>query len=146
VLASAFAQRLSVRIGVGPVIVAGLMITAAGWQAFGLLGGSGWVAMVALGGAMLVFDFGAILYAINYLALRQAITPDRLLGRMTATMRFLTVASAPLGSLVGGALATAIGLRGTLLVVGALGLALAIAGVLWSPVRQHRALPTTVLE
>ena len=63
---------------------------------------------------MLVFDFGAILYGINYLALRQAITPDRLLGRMTATMRFLTVASAPLGSLVGGALATGIGLRGTL--------------------------------
>jgi MFS family permease len=146
VLASAFAQRLSARIGVGPVIVAGLMITAAGWQAFGLLGGSGWVAMVALGGAMLVFDFGAILYAINYLALRQAITPDRLLGRMTATMRFLTVASAPLGSLVGGALATAIGLRGTLLVVGALGLALAMVAVLWSPVRQHRVLPTAVLE
>ena len=146
VLASVFAERLSARIGVGPVIVAGLMITAAGWQAFGLLGGSGWVAMLALGAAMLVFDFGAILYAINYLALRQAITPDRLLGRMTATMRFLTVASAPLGSLVGGALATAIGLRGTLLVVGALGLALALAAVLWSPVRQHRVLPTAVLE
>ncbi len=65
-----------------------------------------WLATLALGAAMLVFDFGAILYGINYLSLRQAITPDRLLGRMTATMRFLTVASAPLGSLVGGALAT----------------------------------------
>jgi MFS family permease len=146
VLASAFAQRLSTRFGVGPVIVHGLILTAAGWQAFGLLGGEGWVAMVALGAAMLVFDFGAILYGINYLALRQAITPDRLLGRMTATMRFLTVASAPLGSLVGGALATGIGLRGTLLTVGALGISLSVAGVLWSPVRRHRVLPTTVLE
>jgi MFS family permease len=146
VLASAFAERLSARFGIGPVIVQGLILTAAGWQAFGLLGGEGWIAMVALGAAMLVFDFGAILYGINYLALRQAITPDRLLGRMTATMRFLTVASAPLGSLVGGALATGIGLRGTLLTVGALGLALAVAAVLWSPVRRHRALPTTVLE
>ena len=146
VLASAFAERLSARFGVGPVIVHGLILTAAGWQAFGLLGGEGWVAMLALGAAMLVFDFGAILYGINYLALRQAITPDRLLGRMTATMRFLTVASAPLGSLVGGALATGIGLRGTLLTVGVLGISLAIAGVLWSPVRRHRVLPTTVLE
>ena len=146
VLASAFAQRLSARFGVGPVIVHGLILTAAGWQAFGLLGGEGWVAMLALGAAMLVFDFGAILYGINYLALRQAITPDRLLGRMTATMRFLTVASAPLGSLVGGALATGIGLRGTLLTVGALGISLSVAGVLWSPVRRHRVLPTTVLE
>ena len=146
VLASALAERLSARFGIGPVIVQGLILTAVGWQAFGLLGGEGWIAMVALGAAMLVFDFGAILYAINYLALRQAITPDRLLGRMTATMRFLTVAAAPLGALVGGALATGIGLRGTLLTVGALGLALAVAAVLWSPVRRHRALPTTVLE
>lgn len=146
VLASASAERLSARFGVGPVIVQGLIITAIGWQAFGLLGGSGWVATAALGAAMLVFDFGAILYAINYLALRQAITPDRLLGRMTATMRFLTVAAAPLGSLVGGAIATGVGLRGTLLTVGALGLALAVAAVLWSPVRRHRVLPTAVLE
>jgi len=36
-------------------------------------------------------------------------------------------------------------LRGTLLTVGALGLALAVAGVLWSPVRRHRVLPTTVM-
>lgn len=146
VLASAFAQRLSSRLGVGPVIVHALIVTAVGWQAFGLLGGSGWTATVALGLAMLVFDFGAILYGINYLALRQAITPDRLLGRMTATMRFLTVASAPLGSLVGGALATGIGLRGTLLTVGALGLALAVAAVLWSPVRHHRVLPAPALD
>ena len=146
VLASAFAERLSARLGIGPVIVHGLIITAAGWQAFGLLGGSGWIATLALGVAMLVFDFGAILYGINYLALRQAITPDRLLGRMTATMRFLTVASAPLGSLVGGALATGIGLRGTLLTVGVLGLALAAAAVLWSPVRQHRDLPVSAAD
>ncbi|MDQ5848633.1 MAG: tripartite tricarboxylate transporter permease, partial [Pseudomonadota bacterium] len=37
---------------------------------------------------------------------------------------FLTVAAAPLGSLVGGALATAIGLRATLLTIGVLGLML----------------------
>ena len=146
VLASAFAQRLSRRLGIGPVIVHALIITAAGWQAFALLGGSGWVATLALGLAMLVFDFGAILYGINYLALRQAITPDRLLGRMTATMRFLTVASAPLGSLVGGALATGIGLRGTLLTVAVLGLALSGAAVLWSPVRRHRELPAPAAE
>jgi MFS family permease len=145
-LASAFAERLSRRFGIGPVIVLGLVLTVAGWQAFALLGGSGWPAIFALGGAMLVFDFGAILWGINYLALRQAITPDRLLGRMTATMRFLTVAAAPLGSLVGGVLATVIGLRGTLLVVAALGVALSVAAVLWSPVRLHRVLPAAVLE
>jgi MFS family permease len=141
VLASAFAQRLSARLGVGPVIVHGLALTALGWQAFGLVSGPVWLATIALGCAMLVFDFGAVLYGINYLSLRQAITPDRLLGRMTATMRFLTVAAAPLGSLAGGALATAIGLRPTLLTIGALGLLLVAGAIVWSPVRRHREMP-----
>jgi len=141
VLASAFAQRLSARLGVGPVIVHGLALTALAWQAFGLISGPVWVATIALGCAMLVLDFGAVLWGINYLALRQAITPDRLLGRMTATMRFLTVAAAPLGSLAGGALATAIGLRPTLLTIGVLGLLLLAGAMVWSPVRRHREMP-----
>ena len=141
VLASAFAQRLSARFGIGPVIVHGLALTALGWQAFGLVSGPVWLATLLLGCAMLMFDFGAVLYGINYLALRQAITPDRLMGRMTATMRFLTVAAAPLGSLAGGALATAIGLRGTLLTIGVLSIALVAGAVVWSPVRRHREMP-----
>ena len=146
VLASASAERLSARFGIGPVIVHGLILSAFGWQAYGLIGGPPWLAGLLLGMAMLVFDFGAILSAINYLSLRQAITPDRLLGRMTATMRFVTVASAPIGSLVGGALASQIGLRSTLLVVGVLGLLLSAAAVLWSPVRRHRALPDPLID
>ncbi|HEY4138880.1 MAG TPA: MFS transporter [Casimicrobiaceae bacterium] len=146
VIAAANAERLSNRFGVGSIIVYGLLLTAFGWQAFGLVTGPGWAATLALGIAMLVFDFGAVLYGINYLALRQAITPDRLLGRMTATMRFCTVAAAPVGSLMGGALATAIGLRATLLVVGALGLALAIGAMTVSPFRSHRTLPATAAE
>ena len=90
---------------------------------------------------MLVFDFGAVLYGITYLSLRQAITPDRLLGRMTATMRFLTVAAAPLGSLVGGALATVIGLRATLWCVGALGIVLAASAAVVVAGARHRELP-----
>jgi MFS family permease len=146
VLAAASAERLSHRFGVGSIIVCGLTLTAFGWQAFGLVSGRPWIATIALGTAMLVFDFGAVLYGINYLALRQAITPDRLMGRMTATMRFCTVAAAPLGSLMGGALATGIGLRPTLLVVGALGLALAVGAMFGSPVRTHRTLPAAAAE
>ena len=146
VLAAASAERLSARLGIGPIIVYGLVLTAFGWQAFGMIAGPVWVATLALGAAMLVFDFGAVLYAINYLALRQAITPDRLMGRMTATMRFCTVAAAPLGSLAGGALASVIGLRETLWVVGVLGLALAFGAMTWSPVRRHRTLPVSAAD
>jgi MFS family permease len=145
-IGAAFAERLSARLGVGPVILHGLVLTALAWQAFGLISGPAWLAMLLLGLAMLVFDFGGVLYGINYLSLRQAITPDRLLGRMTATMRFLTVSAAPVGALFGGLLATWIGLRATLLTVGVLGLLLSIAAVLWSPVRQHRTLPVLAPE
>jgi predicted MFS family arabinose efflux permease len=146
VLAAGFAERLAARFGVGPVIVHGLTLTALGWQAFGLVSGPVWLATTLLGLAMLMFDFGAVLFGINYLSLRQAITPDRLLGRMTATMRFLTVAAAPLGSLAGGALATIIGLRATLLTIGGLGLVLVAAAIAWSPVRRHHKLPAVVGE
>ena len=141
VLAAATAERLSKRYGVGPVILLGLLLTIVGWVLYGLIGGPVWFATIALGVAMLAFDFGGVLWGINYLALRQAITPDRLLGRMTATMRFLTVAAAPLGSLVGGALANVIGLRATLWTIGMLGVLLAAAALFWSPVRRHRTLP-----
>jgi len=146
VVAATSAERLARRFGVGPLIVYGLLLTAFGWQAFGLIRGSPDVATIALGIGMLVFDFGAVLWGINYLSLRQAITPDRLLGRMTATMRFLAIAAAPFGSLVGGALATGIGLRPTLWVVGTLGLALAAVAMRWSPVRRHRGLPAVAAE
>jgi hypothetical protein len=145
-LAAASAEKLSARLGVGPVIVHGLLATAIAWQAFGLIGGPVWFATLALGLAMLLFDFGGVLWGINYLSLRQAITPDRLLGRMTATMRFLSVAAAPLGSLAGGALATVIGLRGTLITVGVLGLLLAAGAIAWSPVRRHRTLPAAAAD
>jgi MFS family permease len=141
VMAAASAERLSKRHGVGPVILLGLLLTVVGWVMYGLIGGPVWFSTVALGLGMLVFDFGGVLWGINYLALRQAITPDQLLGRMTATMRFLAVSSAPLGSLAGGALATAVGLRGTLWVIAVLGVALAAAALAWSPVRAHRTLP-----
>lgn len=143
VLAAASAERLGRRYGVGPMIVYALSATAVAWQCYGFAGGGPLVAMATLGLAMMLCDFGAVTWGIQYLSLRQAITPDRLLGRMTATMRFLTVAAAPLGSLGGGALASAIGLRPTLIVIGALGLALAIGARLRSPVRRYVRLPAS---
>ena len=141
VLAASSAERMSKRFGVGNVILLGLMLTVAGWVAYGFIGGPVWFATAALGLGMLLFDFGGVLWGINYLALRQAITPDHLLGRMTATMRFLTVAAAPAGSLAGGLIAEVVGLRATLWVIALLGVLLAAGALAWSPVRRHHALP-----
>lgn len=146
VLAASSAERLSRRLGIGSTILLGLMLTVAGWVVYGAIGGPVWLATVALGLGMLLFDFGGVLWGINYLALRQAITPDRLLGRMTATMRFLTVAAAPIGSLAGGALASVIGLRATLWAIAVGGVVLAGGALVLSPVRRHRVLPAAAGE
>src|SRR5205809_5030837 len=94
-----------------------------------------------LGSALFVFDFSATLFGIHYMSLRQAITPDALLGRMTATMRFLALVAAPFGALFGGALGEWLGLSGTLLLVGVFGLLLAALAMGVSPVRAVRQLP-----
>jgi hypothetical protein len=70
----------------------------------------------------------------------QAITPDRLLGRMNASRRFLVWGVIPLGALVGGTLASTIGLRPTLF-VGAIGASLAVLPLLFSPVRSLKRVP-----
>jgi MFS family permease len=85
--------------------------------------------------AFFSLNVGIVLYNVNQVSLRQAITSGPVLGRMNATMRFLVWGTLPLGSLIGGALGSAIGLRPTLW-VGALGTGLAVVPIAWSPVRR----------
>jgi hypothetical protein len=65
VIAAASAERLSARFGIGPVIVHGLILTGARVAGVRAHRGSVWVATVLLGVAMLLFDFGGVLYGIN---------------------------------------------------------------------------------
>ena len=62
----------------------------------------------------------SVVYNIQQVSLRQAISPARLQGRMNASMRCLVWGTMPLGSLTGGAIAAAAGLR-TAIFVGAIG-------------------------
>ena len=64
--------------------------------------------------------FGAVAYNITQVSLRQAITPERLQGRMNAAMRWIVWGTIPLGTLTGGAIATGTNLK-TALWVGAIG-------------------------
>jgi MFS family permease len=80
-------------------------------------------------------------YSVNAISVRQAITPDRLLGRVNATMRFLGGGVLPIGALIGGALGGVIGLPLTL-VVAEFGMLLAFLWLLVSPVRGLRTVAT----
>ena len=91
--------------------------------------------------ALFIVTFGSPIYNINTVSYRQTITPDRLLGRMNATMRFMVWGTMPIGAVVGGVLGTVIGLRPTL-IVGAIGGMTAVLPVLLSDVRKIDVMPS----
>ncbi|MFE9747154.1 MFS transporter [Saccharothrix saharensis] len=82
-------------------------------------------------------------FNVSNLSFRQAICPDRLLGRMNASVRFLMWGALPLGGVAGGFLGTALGTRWALVAAGA-GFLLAALVLLVSPLRRLRDLPETV--
>jgi MFS family permease len=84
--------------------------------------------------------FGAIVYNVNQVSFRQRLCPERLLGRMNATIRFLVWGTLPIGGLLGGLLGTVIGVRATLWVSGGAG-NLAVLWLLASPMRGMRDFP-----
>lgn len=68
-------------------------------------------------------------------SIRQALTPDRLLGRVNATFRVLVNGMVPIGSLVGGLLGEIVGVPATL-VIGCVGMLLAFLWLIPSPIRS----------
>ena len=145
VLASVYGHRISRRIGPGPCMVLGFAACSVGWLLLAIAPANAWgVAAFAL--MLMLFSIGVVLVFINFLAMRQAVTPEPLLGRMTSTMRWLILIPAVPGALLGGWLGDHLGLRAALLFAG-VG-ALLLAALAWrAPViRSVRVLPTAVRE
>jgi MFS family permease len=129
--------RLTRHVGMGPSIVGGIALGLGGLGGVlvALAAGPAMVVAPILATAQALFGFGGVLYNVNQVSLRQAITPDGVQGRMNATMRFIVWGTMPIGALLGGFLGEVIGLRGTL-VVAAVGALLTPLWVLLSPVRR----------
>ena len=140
---AAVAGRLAQRIGLGPAIVAPPLLSALGALSFALVRGPATLVVPALFVGQLCYGFGVMIFSVNTVSLRQAITPDRLLGRVNATMRFVFQSALPLGAIVGGILGTTLGLRPTL-AAGAGGMLLVVVALLLSPVRALREQPMVV--
>jgi MFS family permease len=132
---------LNRRFGMGPVMLSGIALTGVSWLVMAASTGPYWVASLLFGSGLFLLDLGAMIFFINYLSLRQAATPDRLLGRVTATMICLTVATAPLGGLAGGWIADHYGLRTAMLFAGIGALVLAPLVTWLSPLAKMRELP-----
>jgi MFS family permease len=137
-LAGAFLVRPTVRwLGQGPALWVSIFVGSLG----GLLvplADNGWRLWLAAAG-MVVFGIGVVVYNVTQVSFRQGITPDRLLGRMNATMRFLVWGSMPLGGLAAGLLGTWFGVHNTLWIA-AVADVLPVLFILLSPLRTMRSL------
>ncbi|HEX5502891.1 MAG TPA: MFS transporter [Thermomicrobiales bacterium] len=133
------------RLGVGPAIVGSIAVGGVAGLLVPLAAGPAAVTVPLLMAWGFVSGVTTPIYNITQVSLRQQITPDRVQGRMNATMRFIVWGTMPIGALAGGFLGQFIGLRPTLL-VGAVGSLLAILWVFFSPVRALREQPPPVEE
>jgi predicted MFS family arabinose efflux permease len=141
IVGSLVAHRVQRAIGVGPAIVVPAILFSVSAVAFPLAPQSHPVPVLVA--AFLLFGYGGVTYNITQVSLRQAITPERLQGRMNASMRWIVWGTIPLGQIAGGAIGSAWGLR-TALWVGAVGSFFTALPVLLSPVRSLKEVPEAV--
>jgi MFS family permease len=140
IIASVLGNRISRHVGPGPCLVIGFAVCAGGWLLLAAAPANVFgVAAFAL--MLLLFSAGAVLIFINFLALRQAVTPEPLLGRMTSTMRWLILIPAGPGALLGGWLGEHIGLRAALAFAGGAAALLALVAWRHPVIRGVKVLP-----
>ena len=117
VLASLTSERLGRRFGPGSCLTIGFASSAFGWLLLACAP-AGPLGVVLFPASLTLFGFGALTIFINFIAVRQALTPTPLLGRMTSIMRWLITLPGIPGALIGGWLGEHFGLRVTLAFAG----------------------------
>jgi len=137
------ANRLGKKFGVGSAIVFMAVIFSFGGLAYPLAPKSFPLPLLMAG--QLLFGFSAVAYNILQVSYRQAITPERLQGRMNAAMRWIVWGTIPLGTLAGGAIAQATSLHTAIWVGAVLGTPVFL-WVLLSPLRSIKEMPEPVAE
>jgi MFS family permease len=133
-------NRLTARVGLGRVLALSIAVPGAlVLLPLALLG----YPFFVLAGVSFVVGLSVPAYNVNQISLRQSITPDRLQGRMNATMRTIVWGTIPVGSLVGGLLGDAVGVVDTIYVGGAIA-GLAGAWIMAGPVFRLSKQPEPV--
>lgn len=138
-LGSLLTVRITTWLGQGPAMCASVIISGGLWLLALPMYQSDWrfaiaVALQALG--WVVF----MTFKITSVAFRQQLCPRHLLGRVTATFRFVVWGSMPIGAFAGSVLGQSFGVRHAMW-VGVVGELLAVLPVLFSPLRRMRDLP-----
>jgi MFS family permease len=124
---AAMTPALTKRVGARAAMILGLSLSALFSLFLPLATGATALSFVFLILIQLGDGF-TVVYEINLVSMRQSITAERMLGRVTATMQVMGLGAALVGTLAGGLLGEGLGVRQTLFL--AAGCGLLAAGVL----------------
>jgi MFS family permease len=132
VLGSLVATRLGRHAGTATLLISAVLVRAVAWLVLGAVSDA-WIAGVMLG----ISGITGAVFGVVGVSLRQAIVPDRLMGRVVSTFRVLGYGAVPVGAILGGAVAQALGLRAPFLLGGAV---LVVAALVGLPAVNNRAI------
>ena len=125
------ARRVASALRLGPALFAAALLS--GLPFFLIPLATPRLAIPLLVAAEAITALAIVVFNINGISLYQTHVPPRMLGRMNASRRWIVWGIIPLGSVLGGALASAIGLRTTLFVGSAIS-TVAAAALLAKPI------------
>ena len=106
------AARAARRWGIGPAILGGWTLEAASWLLIPLAAGPVALVVATLAAGRALEGLAGTVANIHQWSPRQAVTPDALQGRVTASQRFLVYGATSIGALLG-VLATRLALVAT---------------------------------
>lgn len=138
IVGALFAARLIAQLPTGVLLVFGPASSLVGAGLLAIAPQN--LGLPALAFASFLFGFGPILWSIVQTSLRQAVTPQALLGRVSATLTTATYGMRPLGALAGGLAGEWLGLQVAMLLPVAL-FALSLLAILASTMPRLKALP-----
>ncbi|MEU5937991.1 MFS transporter [Micromonospora sp. NPDC047548] len=138
-LGAVFAPKVSRLFGVGRSIVVGAVLFPAPIAIAAIADGPLWLRAGALAAVEFLSGFGVMLFDVNLNSLQATVIPDGMRSRVAGAFSTINYGVRPVGAVVGGLLATLIGLRATLLIA-AVGGALSLLWLLPSPIPRIRSL------
>lgn len=132
------ANRLAAWLRVGWILVGSAALFGPSWALVALAPQDAPIPFLIMGQA--IGSLGGVVYNVTTLTLRQSIVPERMQGRVVGIARTVVWGTIPLGSLIGGVLASTIGLRPAIWVA-AVGASTGILPVVLSQARSLVDMP-----
>lgn len=134
------AARFTGWLDIGGVVIRMQLISSLAGVAFALVQAPPVVAAILVSLILFVKAASTVIRNVNVVSIRQARTPQHLLGRVGGTSQFVGIGLGSLGGILGGLLAEWLGIREATLIAGLIAM-FSFSWLFFSPIRGLKGLP-----